>query len=49
MDAGIHLIAEGKLFIGGISWETVDTTISEYFGAFGELTDCVLMTNKVSN
>lgn len=35
-----------KLFIGGISWETVEVTLSDHFSKFGELEDCVLMTNK---
>ena len=45
--AGAMPPKEGKLFVGGISWETVESTIYEHFSAFGELADCVLMTNKV--
>lgn len=33
--------------MGGISWETLESTIADYFGGFGELQECVLMTNKV--
>lgn len=36
----------GKLFIGGISWETTEDTLRAYFGKFGELTDAALMKDK---
>jgi heterogeneous nuclear ribonucleoprotein A1/A3 len=36
----------GKVFIGGISWETTEATLHTHFSQWGELIDCVLMTNK---
>ena len=38
-DAGISRGTSGKLFIGGLSWETTEATLSSHFGKFGELTD----------
>jgi RNA recognition motif-containing protein len=34
-------ITRGKLFIGGLSWDTTEETMTAYFGAYGELTDGV--------
>ncbi|RYY34315.1 hypothetical protein EON62_03415, partial [archaeon] len=39
--------ADCKVFVGGISWETIEDTIYDHFSRFGEIIDCVLMTNKV--
>ena len=33
----------GKLFVGGISWETDEERLREYFGRFGEVTEAVIM------
>jgi len=35
----------GKLFIGGLSWETTVDGLRKYFETFGEVTDCVVMSN----
>jgi hypothetical protein len=32
-------ITRGKLFIGGLSWDTTEETMTAYFGAYGEMTD----------
>ncbi|XP_038995372.1 heterogeneous nuclear ribonucleoprotein 1-like [Hibiscus syriacus] len=39
---------QGKLFIGGISWETDEDKLSEYFGQYGELLLAVVMRDKVT-
>lgn len=36
----------GKLFIGGLSWQTTEDGLRYYFEKFGELTDVALMTDK---
>ncbi|KAL4130475.1 hypothetical protein PRIC2_006472 [Phytophthora ramorum] len=36
----------GKLFIGGVSWETTEDTLRQHFGKYGELTDAALMKDK---
>lgn len=32
-----------KLFIGGLSFDTVDESLREYFQTFGNVTDCIVM------
>ena len=36
---------EGKLFVGGLSWETNQDSLLRYFSRFGEVIDCVVMKN----
>uniref|UniRef100_A0A7N0UWU8 RRM domain-containing protein n=1 Tax=Kalanchoe fedtschenkoi TaxID=63787 RepID=A0A7N0UWU8_KALFE len=40
--------SEGKLFVGGISWETTEETFSNYFRKFGEIADSVIMMDKIT-
>ncbi|KAF7814114.1 heterogeneous nuclear ribonucleoprotein 1 [Senna tora] len=40
--------SSGKLFVGGISWETTEEAFFKYFNKFGEIIDSVIMTNKYS-
>ncbi|KAL9323021.1 hypothetical protein ACSQ67_011074 [Phaseolus vulgaris] len=40
--------SSGKLFVGGISWETSQESFFNYFSKYGEVTDSVIMTNKLS-
>ncbi|CAN0890847.1 Heterogeneous nuclear ribonucleoprotein 1 [Linum grandiflorum] len=36
----------GKLFIGGISWDTNEDRLREYFQAFGEVLEAVIMKDR---
>lgn len=36
----------GKIFVGGLSWQTTETSLRYYFEKFGELTDAAIMTDK---
>jgi RNA-binding protein Musashi len=38
----------GKLFIGGISWETSEETLKEHFSSYGEITDTVIMKDRAT-
>ncbi|KAL6532442.1 nuclear ribonucleoprotein 1 [Orobanche gracilis] len=39
---------QGKLFIGGISWETNEEKLKEYFQGYGEVLQAVVMREKLS-
>ncbi|KAF9040773.1 hypothetical protein BJ165DRAFT_321739 [Panaeolus papilionaceus] len=34
---------EGKMFIGGLNWDTTDETLREYFTQFGKVDACTIM------
>jgi RNA recognition motif-containing protein len=36
----------GKIFIGGLSWQTTEETLRYYFSKYGELADVALMIDK---
>jgi RNA recognition motif-containing protein len=36
----------GKVFIGGVSWETTEDGLRAHFGKYGTLTDAALMKDK---
>ncbi|PKU76641.1 Heterogeneous nuclear ribonucleoprotein 1 [Dendrobium catenatum] len=38
----------GKLFIGGISWDTNEARLREYFENFGEVLDAVIMKDRTT-
>ncbi|XP_031405941.1 heterogeneous nuclear ribonucleoprotein 1-like isoform X2 [Punica granatum] len=38
----------GKLFIGGISWDTDEERLKEYFGNYGEVVEAVIMKDRVT-
>lgn len=39
---------QGKIFIGGLSWQTTEANLRYYFEKFGELADVALMIDKRS-
>ncbi|XP_024083840.1 heterogeneous nuclear ribonucleoprotein 27C isoform X2 [Cimex lectularius] len=39
---------QGKLFVGGLSWETSQENLQRYFSRYGEVIDCVVMKNSES-
>lgn len=36
-----------KLFVGGLKRDTSDDTLKEYFGSYGEMTDCVVIRDNL--
>ncbi|PIN01159.1 RNA-binding protein musashi/mRNA cleavage and polyadenylation factor I complex, subunit HRP1 [Handroanthus impetiginosus] len=41
-------IEPGKLFIGGISWDTSEERLKEYFQTFGEVVEAVIMKDRTT-
>jgi RNA recognition motif-containing protein len=37
-----------KLFIGGLSWESDEDSLRDYFGRYGAVSDCVIMRDRHS-
>jgi len=46
MEAAAAVADYGKLFVGGISWETSEDRLRDYFGRFGEVTEAVIMRDR---
>lgn len=40
--------AAGKLFVGGLSWQTSSEKLRQYFGMFGNITDVLIMKDPVT-
>ena len=38
----------GKLFIGGIPWDTSEDCLRQYFQAFGEVVEAVIMKDRAT-
>ncbi|MCD7447619.1 hypothetical protein HAX54_032237 [Datura stramonium] len=38
----------GKIFVGGISWDTNDDRLREYFQAFGDVVEAVIMKDRTT-
>lgn len=38
----------GKLFVGGISWDTDEDRLKEYFGSYGEVSEAVIMRDRLT-
>ncbi|KIW03072.1 uncharacterized protein PV09_05718 [Verruconis gallopava] len=39
----IGMKEDGKMFIGGLNWETTDQSLKDYFSQFGEVVECTVM------
>ncbi|KAG5438045.1 hypothetical protein PCANB_000392 [Pneumocystis canis] len=44
--AGSTIREDGKMFIGGLNWETTDESLRAYFEQFGEVTECNVMRDN---
>ncbi|KAK5168862.1 uncharacterized protein LTR77_006171 [Saxophila tyrrhenica] len=42
-DKPISIKDDGKMFIGGLNWETTDQSLKEYFSQYGDVVDCQVM------
>jgi RNA recognition motif-containing protein len=43
------LSKQGKMFIGGLSWETTDVGLRNYMKAYGEIEDVLIMKDSFTN
>ncbi|KAL5561975.1 hypothetical protein UlMin_031722 [Ulmus minor] len=39
---------EGKLFVGGIAWDTTEEKLRDYFGQYGDVSQAVIMRDKTT-
>ena len=39
---------QSKVFVGGIPWETSEVRLKEYFGAFGDVVEAVIMKDRAT-
>ena len=42
----LHDDVEGKIFVGGLSWQTTEESMRFHFEKFGELSDIAIMIDK---
>lgn len=41
-------VDQGKLFIGGISWDTNEDRLKEYFETYGDVVEAVIMKDRTT-
>lgn len=39
---------QGKLFVGGISWETDEDKLREHFSSYGDVSQAIVMRDKLT-
>ncbi|KAK9378123.1 uncharacterized protein V2V93DRAFT_376614 [Kockiozyma suomiensis] len=48
MESDIGSSDDGKMFIGGLNWDTTDEKLLNYFSQFGQVTDCQVMRDPAT-
>ncbi|KAF1919417.1 hypothetical protein BDU57DRAFT_512494 [Ampelomyces quisqualis] len=44
----INVKEDGKMFIGGLNWETTEDSLRDYFTQFGEVSECTVMRDSAT-
>ncbi|KAF2791662.1 RNA-binding domain-containing protein [Melanomma pulvis-pyrius CBS 109.77] len=44
----INVKEDGKMFIGGLNWETTEESLKNYFTQFGEVSECTVMRDSAT-
>ncbi|KAF2272198.1 RNA-binding domain-containing protein [Westerdykella ornata] len=44
----INVKEDGKMFIGGLNWETTEQSLRDYFSQFGEVSECTVMRDSTT-
>ncbi|CAN9198096.1 unnamed protein product [Alternaria alternata] len=44
----INVKEDGKMFIGGLNWETTEDSLKGYFSQFGEVSECTVMRDAAT-
>ncbi|PVI01744.1 RNA-binding domain-containing protein [Periconia macrospinosa] len=44
----INVKEDGKMFIGGLNWETTEDSLKGYFSQFGEVSECTVMRDSAT-
>lgn len=44
----INVKEDGKMFIGGLNWETTEESLKGYFAQFGEVSECTVMRDSAT-
>ena len=47
-DAGPDVKTDGKMFIGGLNWDTTEDSLRNYFSQYGEVVDCSVMRDTTT-
>ncbi|KAJ5123469.1 RNA-binding protein [Penicillium atrosanguineum] len=45
---GTGIKEDGKMFIGGLNWETTDQSLRDYFSQFGDVQECTVMRDSAT-
>jgi RNA-binding protein Musashi len=48
LDGSSTTLDPGKIFVGGLSWQTTNESLRQYFSQFGEVVECMVMKDQTT-